>query len=143
MQNSIHERLKILIRSLGLNYKEFSCKTGIPYTTLQDYLAAKRIPGGENLQKIATQLHVNIHWLLTGEGEMMRQTEGAPPVNIKDIPIYNMKQWLDEFWQTATEDEKAWLKVEFGRVFPEFKEWLLKKKCADVNDPPISKIGAA
>jgi len=69
MQNNISKRLKILIGLLGLNLKDFSKKTGIPYPTLLDYLADKRTPGGDNLQKIAMQLHVNLNWLLTGEGE--------------------------------------------------------------------------
>lgn len=75
MQNDISSRLKILIDLLGLNLKDFSRQTGVPYTTLQDYIAGKRLPGAENLQKISRQLHVSIDWLLTGEGEPFIKNE--------------------------------------------------------------------
>ena len=70
MQNSVADRLKKLIEILGINLKEFSARTGIPYRTLQAYLKGEIIPGGENLQKIAAVFCVNLNWLLTGEGEM-------------------------------------------------------------------------
>ncbi len=73
---SIIDRLKILIDLLGLNLKDFSRKTGIPYTTLQAYMGGKRQPAAENLQKIAIHLSVNTHWLLTGEGEPFIKKEG-------------------------------------------------------------------
>jgi phage repressor protein C with HTH and peptisase S24 domain len=62
-------KLKILIDLLGLSLKDFSRKTGIPYPTLQDYLAGKIKPGADNLEKISMVFHVNLNWLLTGEGE--------------------------------------------------------------------------
>jgi len=69
-------RLKILIDLLGLNLKDFSRETGIPYPTLQDYLAGKIKPGADNLEKISMVFHVNLHWLLTGEGEPFMKKEG-------------------------------------------------------------------
>jgi len=78
MQNSVQNRLKFLIDSLKINIKEFSIKTGIPYRTIQDYLLGKRMPGGENLQKICTHLGINLNWLLTGEGEPFLKKEEKP-----------------------------------------------------------------
>lgn len=34
------------------------------------YLIGARMPTEENLQKMAKHLGINLHWLLTGEGEM-------------------------------------------------------------------------
>lgn len=87
MQKSINERLKYLIESLKISYKDFSQKAGIPYRTIQDYLAGKRMPGGENLQKIATQFNVNINWLLTGEGEMFQSAPVAEAFKMAMIPV--------------------------------------------------------
>ena len=72
----VKDRLKILISILRITLKEFSQKTGIPYITLQHYLRGTREPGTENLQKIALQLDINLHWLLTGEGEPFVKKEG-------------------------------------------------------------------
>lgn len=72
---NIKNRLKFLIDTLKISYKDFSKKTGIPYTSLQNYIYGSRQPTIENLQKICTQLNVNLNWLLTGEGEMFIQKE--------------------------------------------------------------------
>lgn len=69
----LKDRLKILINILGLNLKDFSRKTGIPYPTLQDYLAGKIKPGSDNLEKISMVFHVNLNWLLTGKGEVFEK----------------------------------------------------------------------
>jgi len=79
----IKDRLKILIDLLNLNLKEFSRKTRIPYPTLLQYLAGKREPVPENLQKIAIHLNVNLNWLLTGEGEPFMKKEEATTVSEK------------------------------------------------------------
>ncbi len=134
----IKDRLKIIIDLLGLNLKDFSRKTGIPYPTLLQYLSGKREPVPENLKKIAIHLNVNLNWLLTGEGEPFIKKK---PINIKDIPLENMKRWLEEFWQNATDEERAWLKIEFMRVFPEYKEWLLKKEQEQSEDPSSAQAG--
>lgn len=87
MQNDIGNRLKFLIEQLNISYKEFSKITGIPYPTLQDYIGGKRIPGGENLQKISMQLHVNLNWLLTGEGEMFQSPPIKEALKMAMIPV--------------------------------------------------------
>lgn len=69
------DRLKILTNILGLNLKEFSAKTGIPYQSLLKYLSGERRPTEDNLQKMAIHLGINLNWLLTGEGEMFIQKQ--------------------------------------------------------------------
>jgi len=88
MQNNVANRLKFIIGQLGLNLTDFSRKTGIPYPTMQDYIAGKRMPGGENLQKISMQLNVNINWLLTGEGEPFLNKHKEPTLN-EEKPNYD------------------------------------------------------
>ncbi len=124
---NVNGRLKNLINVLGLNLKEFSRKADIPYPSLQNYIYGTRQPTIENLQKICIHLNVNLNWLLTGEGEMFTE-KGKRVINIKDIPKEQMKGWLDEFWERANEEERVWLKVQFGKAFPEFNDWLLKKE---------------
>lgn len=98
---------------------------------------------------------ISYDWLLTGEGQMYQKPMGsASPlergrgvspdtIDIKDIPLYNIKEWLEEFWAGASEDERAWLKIEFGRAFPEYKDWLLKKERDEAGDPPLSQTNGA
>ena len=66
MPYSVSERLRSAIRDSGFNLKEFAAKSGVPYRTLQDYVAGARDPGAENLSKMATHLRVSMDWILTG-----------------------------------------------------------------------------
>ncbi|WP_283166872.1 XRE family transcriptional regulator [Thermodesulfovibrio yellowstonii] len=90
---NIKNRLKFLIDTLKISYKDFSKKTGIPYTSLQNYIYGSRQPTIENLQKICTQLNVNLNWLLTGEGEMFINKPVAQPVT-EDIYKYIGKDFV-------------------------------------------------
>lgn len=84
----IKDRLKILIKLLGLKIKDFSNKTGIPYQSLLKYLSGERTPTEENLQKMAIHLGVNLNWLLTGEGEPFIKHEiSKDAIPIKKIPV--------------------------------------------------------
>jgi transcriptional regulator with XRE-family HTH domain len=65
---AINERLKAFIMLTCPNLTEFAKKTGIPYSSLQNYLRGVYEPTLGNLQKIVDKFNLNIHWLLTGEG---------------------------------------------------------------------------
>lgn len=99
MQNNVQARLKLLISELGFNIKDFAGRCAIPYHTVQDYLAGKSMPGGENLQKIATEFRVSVDWLLTGEGNMKRgyqlPGEEKPATLAEKVDIYNDKEDRD------------------------------------------------
>lgn len=105
MQHSVTERLKIAVDKVtNGNLKEFSKRAGIPYRTLQSYVADEREPGASKLLKIATQLYISIDWLLTGEGEMYRQAEAVKAeagsvaekilIVLKDMPEDDQREIL-------------------------------------------------
>ena len=50
----------------GLSIRDFSRETGVPYRTLQDYLADKRLPGAAHLGRMA-RAGIDLNWLLTGK----------------------------------------------------------------------------
>jgi len=84
----IGERLKVAVAALGLKTPEFAALVGIPKRTIEDYLACKRDPGGENLAKICTQSRVSAAWLLTGEGDVLRGADATEKdgATRQDIP---------------------------------------------------------
>ena len=60
--------------------RDFSRRVGIPYRTLQNDVGGERAPSSESLGAIGTQTNIDGHWLLIGEGDMLRQaarTEAA------------------------------------------------------------------
>ena len=77
------------------------------------------------------QSGANLHYLLTGEGlDLNPDVKKWPllPLELRDLQMYNIRKWSDEFWVKATEEERAWLYVELQRAFPEFKEWIKKRE---------------
>lgn len=73
-KSGIAERLKHAIALCASDYtpehakwslKIFSKEVGIPYRTLQDYIAGARLPGADALQKFATK-GIDINWVLLG-----------------------------------------------------------------------------
>lgn len=86
-----NQRLKIIIKELNLNQKDFAYRLGIQPGSLSDILRAK---GGLKISasvkyKLHQNLHVNIDWLENGIGEPFLATgpklsEGA------GVPYYNI-----------------------------------------------------
>jgi transcriptional regulator with XRE-family HTH domain len=64
--NIIGGRLRRLLRMRGQSIREFSEIAGIPYRTLQDYLAGKAKPGAEQLARVAAA-GLDVNFLLTGK----------------------------------------------------------------------------
>lgn len=62
---SIGKRLRGQIDGLWDSLKSFSDETGIPYRSVQDWLADKMIPGGKQLAVMARE-GIDIAWVLTG-----------------------------------------------------------------------------
>lgn len=87
---SISLRLKAIMQAHGLSIKAFSELTGIPYRSVQNYILEERDPSTEALVKISHHLNINIHWLLTGHGNMLF-VESQSEYNAETLQV--MKQF--------------------------------------------------
>ena len=123
---TIKNRLKQVMEYNNLNIKGFSEKCKIPYDTLQSCLLGRRKIGIETVVKLHACLNINIHWLLTGEGEMY----GKKPAEIVEDTEVSEKtiEWLNQWWENADERHKHWLEVQMKHCFPEYAAWLEEKK---------------
>ncbi len=83
------ERLRTLIRVLGVQQKEFAQKGGIGETTLTGYLKGRSQPARDILSNWVQEFKINGHWLLTGEGEVFLSQGKAvnPPAAETTDPI--------------------------------------------------------
>ncbi len=131
---SIEQRLRQAILLKNKTLKEFASESGMPYTTLQQYLSDKidRKPNADALIKFETYLNISIDWLLTGKGSMYQnvyqndlQEEKAEYKKRNEIE--KIREWLKLWWNKADERERYWLSVQMERTFPEYKEWLDKQ----------------
>ena len=76
--------MKQLAEQKAPSLKAFALMVGVPYRTLQNYVAETREPQAAVLSQICTQSGVNGHWLLTGQGPMHRPPQDAAPAAIAD-----------------------------------------------------------
>jgi hypothetical protein len=76
------ERLQRLIKEFGSRYA-LAKSSGIPSSTLQSYEAGSK-PGMDVLVTLARVGNVNLHWLMTGNGEM-RPPGMQPGALLKDV----------------------------------------------------------
>lgn len=71
MGTTVNERIKELIRYLGLSDRRFAEMIGVPQTTISNLFNRNTEPSYKILNAIINQFEfVDSRWLLTGEGEM-------------------------------------------------------------------------
>ena len=139
---TIHDRIKKLRTHYGYTLTAFAKILGFSHNYLSEVENRKTKPSLVLLYRISMNTTVNLHWLLTGEGEMLRGVPASRVTDIADRPREQLKQWIDDFWKDADEDERAWLIVEMKRQFPEFADWL-KKTEQGTSEPDTSSSAGA
>lgn len=114
---SMNERLRAAIDASGMKVSEFAETTGIPYRTLQQYLAGDRQPGADGLAKICAHSSVDVNWLLTGSGSMYRGMSAAAEVaddltehERKVLALYRALAEVDQREIQAVAEEKKRLR---------------------------------
>ena len=69
-ENDIAERLRLWRKTaLELTQKEFAEATGVHLSAIRKYENRNSVPSSESLLAIAST-GIDLHWLLTGEGDM-------------------------------------------------------------------------
>jgi hypothetical protein len=70
VQETINQRLKFLIESLGMSARAFSFTLGAPVSTTRNYLDKDTKPSSDYIERIVVHFeNVNLNWLITGKGE--------------------------------------------------------------------------
>lgn len=80
MENTVSDRVNLLIATLGYNKRTFSMKLGLSNdVTIGRIVNEKREPSYKILTSIIQTFgNINANWLLTGKGEMFLDAKGAP-----------------------------------------------------------------
>lgn len=102
----IHERLKLLRRKMRLNQADMATRMGVSLRAYQTYENNESKPKAEDIARLAGD-GIDLNWLLTGEGEMLRAApaQGAQP---------SATQPLDEALNAAIIEALSGLYAEFG-----------------------------
>lgn len=69
MPVTLGKRLELLIKKMNINQSEFAELSGLKRAVISSYIRDINLPRAETLTLWANQFKIDIHWLLTGEGE--------------------------------------------------------------------------
>lgn len=72
---NISERLKYAIEKKGMKITEAVSVSGIPYSSMQNYLRGEREPNINALSKLCLHLGISMNWLLNGLGPVFISTD--------------------------------------------------------------------
>ena len=99
--------------------REIANKLGISHTALSDYMNGKSLPSYDLVIKISEQENISLEWLLSELSTIIPLSHGDKSATLG--------QFIAEWFNTLTPDEKIWFKVEFLKKFPDFKHWSNEK----------------
>ena len=103
------KRLLTLIDTLNLSQKSFAEKIGVTNRALYNYLYEDRCPSPECLVKMYHLFHVNLNWVLTGEGNMFQN---------KEYEIFSEQEIdLIKYYRVMQRDVKNAINVSFKAIF--------------------------
>jgi transcriptional regulator with XRE-family HTH domain len=91
------QRIKNIRKTLGLNQKDFASPLNISSTFLSEIENGKYKPGFDFFKNILDHFNVNLHYLLTGQGEMFNQP-GRKPVNKIKSPFTSIESGEELLW---------------------------------------------
>jgi len=81
----VKERFDLIIKQLGISGREFSKSCGFSesyYSSISDGI------GADKLNKIISKYpSISVRWIITGEGEMLRNLESSMPAKNIDDPM--------------------------------------------------------
>lgn len=84
--DELGDRLKALALALRIELQELARKGGVTKATFSGYVSGDRLPRADTLLAWHKETHVDLHWLLTGEGDMfVSKAEGQSPVPASTI----------------------------------------------------------
>lgn len=109
---SIKDRLREIIDSQNTSIKTFAESMQIPLRTLHNYLSGEREPNAEVLAKVATELNINLNWLLLGKGEMYL---------VSNVGLSLDELTLLEHYRLTTEAGKKILQSTSQSIYQELK----------------------
>lgn len=108
--NNIGEKLKEYFKEQGTTHKEVAEKLNVSTQYVNSILNGKKNIGGNTAKKLAETYNMNLNWLLTGEGEMLKP---RPPEGLEG---------LDERYTGRAVYEQAALayreKIRSGEIIP-------------------------
>ena len=93
--NTIHERLKLLRKTIGRSQVEFAHILNRTQTAISEYESGKKNLTDRTIADICREFNVNEQWLRAGEGPMFREQDNLD--NMLTADVAKLVRSSDEF----------------------------------------------
>ena len=129
MENiNIGARIKKTRVGKGLTQRKFAMELGTSAGYISEIESGKKLPGTDIMISLMLRFNININWLLSGLGAAFNERHIRYKIHKaaiqEDLPKEGIKVWLDEFWNSAKDDERTWLLVQFKKSFSDYAQWI-------------------
>ncbi|MFZ2405499.1 MAG: helix-turn-helix transcriptional regulator [Methylobacter sp.] len=122
------ERFRLFLKSSRVKTSDIAKETDSSERTINNYIWKNLPLGGQLLRHLCTRYNVSIDWLLTGRGSMLLDevNEQASVYVVSDVNPRAMRicSFVQEFMQSASDDERAWLEMQVKLHVPQYVEFL-------------------
>jgi len=115
---TINNRIELLIKELGLNNNSFSNKIGVNSTVIHNITKGRNSPSFDIMNKIVLTFdNINSEWLLTGEGEMLKDaSQQTKKVVQTEVPQKGFELLIEhlkaENKELKTENKELYLQID-------------------------------
>jgi len=121
-------RLQLVMQHLNLQPVDISNKTGVSERTINNSIYENSPVGGKLLRGLHLNLGVSVDWLLSGDGQMMVQSNeiAEPAVKYSGANPRTMRiiTFIQDWMTYADEDEQAWLETELKFNLKQYRKFL-------------------
>ncbi|MDO9104904.1 MAG: helix-turn-helix transcriptional regulator [Methylovulum sp.] len=113
---TIGTRLKQWRLYNNLNQDDASSLLGVPFSTYQKYEMSVSKPGSEAMEAFS-RAGIDVNWLLTGEGEMLRADRSTPALSMPGALDMNRLRFMNRL-RLAVEAVEETLRIFGGEMTP-------------------------
>ena len=138
----IRERLQEVKISYGKSYRLLAIKLNDTEDRLKGMFTGRQRVSDDLLFKVVSQLNINAHWLLTGEGEMHQSqshdqthsdTIPIPVISAQEKLVKNQREskitaFIQHWFAAKSMDEQVWFEVQLRHSFPQYQDFISNKE---------------
>jgi len=119
-------RLIQLMEYRNMEAVDLAKVTDVSERTIKNCIWDNSEIGGRLLRGLHLKMGVSVDWILSGEGDMFAGIK-EPSASYEDSRSSRMVKFIKKWMSEQSDDEKAWLEVQFSFAVPPYKDFLLER----------------
>ncbi|MDH4317118.1 MAG: helix-turn-helix domain-containing protein [Desulfobulbaceae bacterium] len=133
-ESNIPGRIKYVRSTLGHTQKQFADILECDQAAVSRFEKGQRQLDACALLALFEKCHLNINWLLSGEGDIWLNNAPGKKQGTSEASseLKEIEEWLSEEGEEDP-DTWSWFRVQCKKKFPDFAEWLKKHDEAETE----------